>query len=124
MLSPRAALLAMAAALAVPASAAEPVGVASARASGLIGERFDGYLGVAAAISPGVRSQVGTINITRRSLYSQLAVRRGVTPQEVGITAGCTLLAATPVNGAYLLSDNQWRKRLAGQRAPRPDYCN
>jgi uncharacterized protein YdbL (DUF1318 family) len=123
MTSTRALMVAISLGLAVPASAAEPAGVASARAAGLIGERFDGYLGVASTISPTVRSQVGSINITRRTLYSQLAVRRGVTPQEVAITAGCTLLAATPVGGSYQLSDNQWRKRLAGQAAPRPDYC-
>ena len=62
-------------------------------------------------------------SITRRSLYAQLAVRRGVTPQEVAITAGCSLLATTPVGGVYWLSDESPRRRLAGQRLAIPDYC-
>jgi len=115
--------LGLALALSAAIVSAEPAGVASARATGLIGERYDGYVGVAGAISAAVRSQVGQVNITRRSLYAQLAVRRGVTQQEVGITAGCSLLAATPVNGTYMLQDGQWRRRLSGQSAPQPDYC-
>lgn len=116
-------LLALAIGLAVPASAAEPAAVASARAAGLIGERYDGYVGVAGTVTPAVRSQVGAINITRRALYAQLASRRGVTAQEVAVTAGCSLLAATPVGGAYWLADEQLRRRLSGQPAPSPDYC-
>ena len=110
-------------ALAAGPSRAEPAGVASARAAGLVGERYDGYVGVAGSISAAVRSEVGQVNITRRTLYAQLAVRRGATPQEVGITAGCALLAATPVGGSYLLQDNAWRRRAAGQAVPQPDYC-
>jgi len=117
------ALAILALALAVPAAAAEPVAVASARAGGLIGERYDGYIGVAGTVTPAVRSQVGSINITRRALYAQLASRRGVTPQEVAITAGCSLIGATPVGGVYWLSDEAPRRRLAGQAAPTPDYC-
>ena len=119
----RISVLAIGLALGASAANAEPAGVASARSAGLIGERYDGYLGVHGTISGAVRSQVGGINITRRSLYAQLAVRRGVTPQEVGVTAGCALLAATPVGGSYLLGDNQWRRRASGQAAPKPDYC-
>ena len=110
-------------ALAAGPAAAEPAGVASARAAGLIGERYDGYIGVAGTIGRDVRSQVGQVNITRRSLYARLAARRGVLAQEVGITAGCSLLAATPVGGSYLLQDNQWRRRAAGESVPQPDYC-
>ena len=73
--------------------------------------------------SPGLRSQVAAINIRRRSLYSNLAASKGVSPQEVGITAGCQLLARVQVGQAYLLADGRWRRRLAGQPAPVPDYC-
>jgi uncharacterized protein YdbL (DUF1318 family) len=112
----------LAAALAVPAAAQTPA-VDAARAAGQVGERFDGYLGVASAVSSAVRSQVATINITRRSLYSNLAARRGVSPQDVGITAGCELLARVSVGEAYMLADGVWRRRTAAQPAPVPDYC-
>jgi uncharacterized protein YdbL (DUF1318 family) len=107
---------------AVPAAAQTPA-VDAARAGGAVGERYDGYLGVAAPVSGAVRSQVATINIQRRSLYSKLAARKGVSPQDVGITAGCQLLGRVAVGEAYMWADGSWRRRAAGQGAPVPDYC-
>ena len=62
------------------------------------------------------------MNIQRRSLYSSLAARKGVSPQDVGITAGCQLLARVAVGQAYMWADGAWRRRAAGQSAT-PDYC-
>ena len=117
-------ILACAAALgiAVPVAAQTPA-IDAARAAGAVGERFDGYMGYAVAPSATLRSQVETINIRRRALYHDLAARKGVSPQEVGITAGCQLLARVGVGQAYLLSDGAWRRRAACQPAPRPAYC-
>ena len=106
-----------------PALAQSSPLVASARASGMVGERFDGYLGFAAPPSRALRSQVEAINIRRRSLYSSLAVRRSVTPQDVGIAAACQLMQRVAVGEAYMLADGVWRRRGPGQPAPRPDYC-
>jgi uncharacterized protein len=118
-------LLLIGAALAVAGSAAlaQTPAINAARAGGIVGERYDGYMGFAGAPSAALRSQVATINIRRRALYSNLAASRGVSPQEVGITAGCQLLARVSVGEAYLLGDGVWRRRGAGQRAPVPDYC-
>jgi len=107
---------------AVPAAAQTPA-VDAARRAGIVGERFDGYVGIAGPASPALRSQVGAINIRRRALYSNLAASRGVSPEEVGITAGCQLLARVQVGEAYMLADGKWRRRLYGQPPPRPDYC-
>jgi uncharacterized protein YdbL (DUF1318 family) len=115
-------LLFAALALAVPAAAQTPA-VDAARAAGAVGERYDGYVGIASAVSAQVRSQVATINIRRRSLYSNLAASKGVSPQDVGITAGCQLLARVPVGGTYLLGDGVWRRRSAGEGSPAPGYC-
>jgi len=115
-------LLAALVALAGPAAAQTPA-IDAARAAGIVGERFDGYLGFAASPTAAVRSQVTSINIRRRSLYSNLAARRGVSPAEVGITAGCQLLARVGVGQTYLLSDGAWRRRAPGQAAPVPSYC-
>jgi len=112
------------AAVAVASVAAAQSAYFDARAAGQVGERFDGYLGYASAVpSPAARTQTEALNIRRRALYSDLAQRRGVSPQEVGITAGCTLLARVAVGERYMLSDGQWRQRVAGQRPPVPDYC-
>jgi len=107
--------------LAVPAWAQSPA-VDAARAGGLVGERYDGYLGIVGAVSPGVRSQVATINIQRRKLYSDLAARKGVSPQDVGVTAGCTLMARVAVGELSMWADGKWRRRVAGQPGV-PDYC-
>jgi uncharacterized protein YdbL (DUF1318 family) len=95
-----------------------------ARAAGQVGERYDGYLGYA-LVQPSAqaRQQTEAINIRRRALYTDLATRRGASPQEVGITAGCTLLARVEVGESYMLADGQWRRRAPGERAPVPDYC-
>jgi uncharacterized protein YdbL (DUF1318 family) len=108
--------------LAVPAAAQTPA-VDAARAAGVVGERFDGYMGFAGAPSEAVRAQVSSINIRRRALYSNLGARKGASPSEVGVTAACQLLARVPVGGAYMLGDGVWRRRVAGQPAPAPDYC-
>ena len=110
--------------VAVAGAAAAQTAYFGARSAGPGGERFDGYLGYA-SVQPSAqaRTQTETINIRRRALYSDLAQRRGVSPQEVGITAGCTLLARVAVGESYMLSDGQWRRRASGQPAPVPDYC-
>ena len=115
-------VLVVALAFAAPV-AAQTTSVGAALNAGAVGERYDGYMGVAAAISPAVRSQVGAINIQRRSLYSNLAASRGASPRDVGITAGCQLLARVAVGQVYLLADGAWRRRAAGQAAPVPEYC-
>ena len=109
-------------ALAAPL-AAQAGGVIAAQAAGLVGERYDGYLGMASGAPDGLRRQVAAVNIKRRALYASLASRRGVSPEEVGVTAACQLLARVGVGQSYMMSDNVWRRRLAGQGAPRPDYC-
>jgi uncharacterized protein len=113
--------LAIAAAV-VPAAAQTPL-VDAARQAGQVGERFDGYMGIVGQSSAQLRSQVSAINIRRRALYSNLASRKGVAPHEVGITAGCQLLAGVQAGQAYMLADRRWRRRAPGQPLPIPDYC-
>jgi uncharacterized protein YdbL (DUF1318 family) len=110
-------------AVAAPLAAQNTPAVTAGLASGTVGERFDGYLGYVTAVSPALRRQVDAINIRRRTLYSNLAARRGVSPQDVGVTAACELLGRVDVGQAYMLGDGAWRRRLAGQPAPVPDYC-
>jgi uncharacterized protein YdbL (DUF1318 family) len=111
--------------IATPAAAPaqDPAVIIAARQAGLIGERFDGYLGLASAnVSAELRRQVGAVNIRRRALYSNLAARKGVTPEEVGITAACSLLKRVGVGEYYLLSQGGWRRLASGQSAA-PAYC-
>ena len=108
--------------MATPAIAQTPA-IYAARTAGQVGERYDGYLGVMGNVSALVRSQVATVNIQRRSLYSNLAASKGVSPADVGVTAGCALLARVSPGEAYLLTDGAWRRLAAGQSAV-PSYCH
>ena len=109
--------------IASPAATQVSPDLAAARAAGVLGERFDGYLGYSAGASERVRREAGAINIKRRSLYSALATRRNATVQEVGIAAGCQLLGQVRVGESYMLNDGAWHRRTAGQPAPVPSYC-
>ena len=115
--------LALVAAMPAPVIAQEATAIVQARVAGLVGERFDGYLGFAVAPPAALRRQVVAINIKRRSLYANLASRRGVATNEVGISAGCALLGRVAVGEAYQLGDGVWRRRAIGQVSPRPAYC-
>lgn len=109
--------------VAVPAVGQDPATIVAARRAGLIGERYDGYMGVVTANPPAeLQRQVGAINIRRRALYSSLAARRGVSPEEVGITTACSLLKRLNVGDYYLLAQGGWRRLAAGQTAA-PSYC-
>ncbi len=94
--------------------AQDPAAIIAARRAGQIGERYDGYLGI--VIPPHraeLRRQVGAINIRRRSLYSNLAARKGVSPEEVGITAACSLLRRIGVGEYYLSGPGRMAARCA-----------
>ena len=117
--------LAMAAALLLPAAASAQTypELAAAKRAGLVGERFDGYLGYASTPSRVVQRQVAATNIRRRSLYVGLAQRKRVTPEVAGLATGCELLGMISVGEVYMLQDGVWRRRQPGEAAPRPSYC-
>ena len=110
--------------LAVPAStlAQNPATIAAAKRAGQIGERYDGYIGYVVTPSITLRRQVDAVNIRRRSLYSGLAARKGVSPQEVGITAACSLLRRISVGEYYLAGQGGWQRYAPG-RSSVPAYC-
>ena len=110
-------------AVASSASGQEPAAIMAAKRAGLIGERFDGYVGVVNPNAPAeLRRQVAALNIRRRSLYSNLAARKGVSPEEVGITTACSLFRRIGVGEYYLLGQGGWRRAAPGQSAV-PSYC-
>lgn len=97
--------------------------VSDAMRSGSVGERYDGYLDFVGAPDETLRHAVGDLNIRRRALYTDLGERRGVAPHEVGVTAGCALIARTPVGGYYQFADRVWRQRKGEAAIALPSYC-
>ena len=102
--------------------AAQTDASASLRASGSVGEQYDGYLGVVGDANANIRDQVSAINIKRRAFYTELARQRGATIQEVAVATACDLLRRKVGQGDhYKLPDGEWRKREGDIALP--SYC-
>jgi uncharacterized protein YdbL (DUF1318 family) len=84
----------------------------SARDSGLVGEKSDGYLGFVSAPSPAIKALVEDINIKRRAVYSKEALANGATIEEMALRTGCRLIAERTVAGEkYQTPSGQWKTR-------------
>jgi len=101
-------------AVSVPALAQRDPAYQAARASGQVGEKPDGYLGVVGSQSAAVQSMVSDLNIRRRENYAQKAQEQGVTLQEYAITQGCILIARTSTGEKYQAPDGSWQTRGSG----------
>ena len=87
---------------------------AAARASGAVGERMDGYLGVVAAASAQIRSLVADINIKRKQIYFEQATENRVTAEQYAFSAGCTAIVRTAPGEKYQAPDGSWETRTSG----------
>ena len=105
--------------IASPAFAQRDPAYASARATGQVGERMDGYLGIVVAETPALRRIVNDINIKRRAVYSERAKATSATIEEYALTAGCQAILATAVGEKYQAPDGSWATRGSG--APQRD---
>jgi uncharacterized protein YdbL (DUF1318 family) len=84
----------------------------SARESGLVGEKSDGYLGFVIAPSSSTKALVDDINIKRRAAYSKEALANGATIEEMALRTGCRLIAERTVVGEkYQTPSGQWKTR-------------
>lgn len=106
------------------AFAQAPGSAEALRATGLVGEQYDGYLGLVRSAPQRVRAEMDAVNIRRRAHYTDLATRRGARVEEVAVAAGCEIFASRVAPGQYyLLPDNVWRRREGNAAVPRPSYC-
>ncbi|MGE5564356.1 MAG: YdbL family protein [Bacillota bacterium] len=112
-----------AAAFAAQPVAAQSPALAQAISAGQAGERYDGYMGTVSSAAAEVKRQVSAINIRRRNLYIELASRRNVTPELVGMATACQLFGQLAAGEGYMLDDRVWRRRAPGQQVPLPAYC-
>lgn len=71
--------------LSLASVSAEAQSLDSLRASGVVGEKFDGFLVLRdSGASGAVRAIVNDVNAQRRKIYSQRAQQQGVSVQQVG----------------------------------------
>ncbi|QDM40286.1 YdbL family protein [Altererythrobacter sp. TH136] len=100
--------------VAAPAMAQRDPAYEAARASGQVGEKMDGYLGIVSG-GAGLQRIVSDINIKRRALYSQRAQAANppVTLEEYALTAGCIAIARTTPGEKYQAPDGSWQTRTS-----------
>ena len=115
----RAALALSAAALAfsgiaAPASAQRDPAYEAARASGKVGEKMDGYLGIVGSADAALRRLVDDLNIKRRAVFADKAKAANATLEEYAFTAGCVAIARTAPGEKYQAPDGSWQTRGNG----------
>jgi uncharacterized protein YdbL (DUF1318 family) len=108
-------------ALPAPAMAQRDPAYETARKSGQVGEKMDGYLGVIGSQPATIQNMVADLNRQRRENYTQRAQAQSVTLQEYALTQGCILISRTAPGEKYQAPDGSWQTRGAGvpQRDPR-----
>jgi len=88
----------------------------SARASGLVGEKADGYLGFVTSPSPSIKALVEDINIKRKAAYSKEAMANTATVEEMAFRNGCRLISeVTGAGEKYQAPNGTWRTRDASR---------
>ena len=97
---------------------------AQLRASGVVGEQADGYMGLVGSAAADVRAQMDSVNIQRRAAYTQLASQRGATIEEVAAATACQIFRQRVGPGQYYrLPDGVWRRRNGSEPVPLPSHC-
>ena len=82
----------------------------AAIAQGIVGEKADGYMGLAKPASGDIKAKVDAINIKRRAAFTPEAAKRGVTLEEWAAAIGCKTLASRVSDGqVYQSTDGAWR---------------
>ena len=99
--------------LAAPAQAQRDPAYAAARASGQVGEKPDGYLGIVGTETPELRDMVNDINIKRKAVYTERSRAEKATVEQYAFTAGCLAIARTSPGEKYLAPDGTWQTRTA-----------
>jgi hypothetical protein len=78
------------------------------RASGALGERYDGLL---VARDPAAAAAAEPVNGARRELYARRASENGTTPDQVGRVYFRENLASLPAGTWLLLEDGTWKRK-------------
>ena len=92
---------------------------AAARASGQVGEKIDGYLGVVGTPGAGLRAMVDDLNIKRKAAYAAKAQANNATVEEYALSSGCQLILNTQPGEKYQAPDGSWQTR--GSAVPQRD---
>lgn len=99
-------------AVAMAAGAAYAQSLDDLRASGVVGERFDGFAELRdAGASPQARSLVNEVNEKRRRIYQQRAAQQGVPMGQVGRVYAQQILQSAPAGTWFLGESGRWTRK-------------
>jgi uncharacterized protein YdbL (DUF1318 family) len=91
---------------------AADLSLADAKQQGLVGEQYDGYLGVVAQAQSGtVQSLVTSINTKRRAQYQRIAKTNGISVADVEALAGQKALQKTAAGNYVKAQGGDWSKK-------------
>ncbi len=77
------------------------------RASGAIGETFEGYV---VAREASARAEADAINAKRKAIYQEKAAAQGIDIEQVGKVYAAEIIRKVPA-GTWIQIDGQWRKK-------------
>ena len=75
------------------------------RASGAMGERFDGY---AQALKSSAAGTVDKVNAKRRQIYAERAASEGVSPEQIGRVYAKQIFSKAPPGTKLLQANGAW----------------
>ncbi len=99
--------------VAAPVLAQRDPAYEAARASGQVGEKMDGYLGIVGAETPELRALVRDNYNRRLRVYAEQAQANSVTLEEYAFTAGCIAILRTVPGEKYQAPDGSWQTRTS-----------
>ena len=81
------------------------------RASGTVGERYDGYAAIRGDATPAVRALVERVNAERRRIYQSRAAEQKVPADQVGRVYAKTIWQNSPSGTWFLDADGKWVRK-------------
>ena len=94
------------------AAVAADISLADAKRQGLVGEQYDGYLGVVASgVSSDVSRLVSDVNSKRRAEYERIAKSNQISRSDVEVLAGEKALQKTAAGHYIKLQGQDWQKK-------------
>ncbi|MDR3507473.1 MAG: YdbL family protein [Caulobacteraceae bacterium] len=92
-------------------TAGDKAAVDAAKASGVVGEQADGYLGVVSGGDAALKASVAAINEGRAKAYAGIAAKTGVTVQQAGEATALQLISKLAPGQYYKPAGGSWTRK-------------
>ncbi len=81
------------------------------KANGVIGERFDGYLGIVKSAPDNIKALVKSVNNKRKARYKEIAKKRQQPLNKVELIAGTAAIKKTKSGNYIFIKGKGWKKK-------------